>query len=84
MEKLGLKEFIINCVVNSDFRNSYLANPDKFFADNPNYALSGEEKKQLKAFKISDWDSMELKDLNEWLTQAGEISRPVSVSVGIP
>jgi hypothetical protein len=83
-EKFGLKELLINCVLITDFRHSFMKDPEGFLKDNPQYVLSEEDKTQLKAFKVADWDSMKLSELNDWLVQAGEISRPGGVTISIP
>lgn len=83
-EKLGLKYLLANLVLLKDVRQSFLANPGKFLLDNPQFDITKDQLEQLKAFKIEQWDTMTLSELNDWLGKASHISRPVSVSVGIP
>jgi hypothetical protein len=85
-EKLGLKMLIANLILLKDVRHSFTKNPEQFLKDNPKFSITAEELKQLKTFKIEDWDAMKLNELNDWLLKASEISRPVgtAVSVGVP
>jgi len=83
-KKLGIKELLVNCVLIADFRHSFLKDPDGFLKKNPAYSISEEQLSQIKAYKMETWDEMKLKDLDDWLIKAGEISRPGSVSVSVP
>lgn len=83
-QTLGLKELLANCVLVKDFRHAFTADPDKFLQQNPQYRISPSELEQLKAFKIQDWDTMQLQELNDWLIKAGEISRPAAFTVSVP